>query len=313
MIQILIINIIPLYILIALGYIAGRKLDVNLTSLARIVIFILSPVVTFGAVAQLSLDVNYLALPFMVLGLSALITAIMYKSARARWHDHTASLIGVGSCAGNTGYFGVPLILSLYGTEWLGVYLLMNVGVQIAESSFGYFLAARGHHTIKESVMKVLKLPALHALYLGLLVNVSGIKIPELFDRYWHYATGAWIFIGMMIIGIALSKLPKLELSLRLTGWLFFAKFILWPLGGAAIILADQLVFQMFTAPLHGMILIFTTVPLMSNLVAFAAQLNLHPEKAASCVLVSTIFALIFMPAAFIVAGFWGLIPLGPR
>src|SRR5690606_21292813 len=98
--------------------------------------------------------------------------------------------------------------------------------------------------------------------------------------RYWTYASGAWIFIGMMLIGVALGKLERFELDWRLLRWLAAAKFLLWPMGGFAIVLLDLHLFHVFEPVIHQMILIFTTVPLAGNLVAYAATLKLHPERA---------------------------------
>ena len=308
---ILFINILPLHALIGLGYIAGRWLDVNLHSLARVAIFIISPVVIFGAVAQIDFDPRYALLPFIILGISLAITLPVYALAKRRWEDNTANLIGLGSVSGNTGYFGLPVVLALYGPEWASVYLFMNFATTVSENVLGYFLAARGHHTVRESLLKVAKLPALYALAAGLAWNFSGLALPDIAERYWTYATGTWIFIGMMLIGVALSKMQTFEFDTRLLGWLFTSKFVLWPALALAVIIADKYLFGLFSETVHGLILIMTSVPLMANLVAFAAQLNLHPEKAATAVLLSTVFALVSMPAVFWLAQMAGLMPGG--
>jgi predicted permease len=305
----LIANIIPLHILIGLGYIAGRRLDVNLNSLARVAIFIISPIVIFGAIAQLDFDARYILLPFLIFGISLTITLPAYALAQKRWRSNMANLIGLGSVSGNTGYFGLPIVLALYGADGAGIYLFMNFATTISENIIGYFLAARGHHTVRESLLKVARLPALYALAAGLLWNASGTPLPDIAVRYWQYATGTWVYVGMMLIGVALSKLKTFELDARLLGWLFTIKFVAWPLLGLSAIAADKAIFHLFPETIYGLVLIMTSVPLMGNLVAFAAQLNLHPEKAALAVLLSTIFAIIYMPALFVLAGHFGIMP----
>ncbi len=57
-IEILIVNIIPLYCLIGLGYIAGRWLDVNIHSIAQTLIFLIAPIVTFGAMTRLKFEIR---------------------------------------------------------------------------------------------------------------------------------------------------------------------------------------------------------------------------------------------------------------
>jgi len=290
-------NIVPLYILIALGYISGRWLDVNLHSMAIIAIYILAPIVNFGAMAQMEFTPEYIALPIVIFALSTTIGTLAYKSAQALWKNNTANLIGMASVTGNTMYFGLPVVLTLAGPEWVGVYALMNLGTFLNEVGLGYFFGARGNATIKGALIKVLKFPVIHAIWLGLIWNLSGIELPHSFTRYWDYAIGAWVFIGMMIIGVALSKQKRLEIDWPLMANLFVPKFVIWPAAGFALVLLDLHVLHLFEQPVHLMTLVITSVPLAGNLVAYAATLKLHPEKAAAAVLIATIFAFVSVPA----------------
>ncbi len=297
--SILVINILPLYVLIGLGYVAGRWLDVNLHSMARIVIFILSPIVMFGAVAQLKFTPEYAALPFIGGGISAIASISMYHLAKRAWGNNTANLIGIGSVSGNTTYFGLPLVLALHDQAWVGVYLLLNFGIGVSESTIGYFLGARGHHSLKDSLKKVAQLPVLHAVWIGLLFNFSGLGLPAIAVRYWNDSIGAIIFIGMMMIGVGLSKIKTLELDTRLLRWLYGAKFIVWPVLGIMVILTDRAFTHLLSPTVQSLTLLLVSAPPASNLVAYAAQLNLHAEKAAMAVLLGTLFAIVYMPALF--------------
>ena len=108
----------------------------------------------------------------------------------------------------------------------------------------------------------------------------------------------------MMIIGVALAKQSRLEIDWKLVASMFTPKFILWPLFGFSIILADMYHFHAFSPEIYTMLAVVTAVPLAGNLVAYAATLNLHPEKAAATVLLSTLFAFITVPAAVIILQF---------
>ena len=300
----LITNIIPLYILIALGFISGKWMDVNLPSMATVAIYILAPIVNFGAMATMDFTPEYIALPIIIFIASVTIGTISYKSAQALWKNNNANLIGMGSVTGNTMYFGLPVVLALLGPEWAGVYALMNLGTFLNEVGLGYFFGARGHATLKGALLKVAKFPVIHAIWLGLLYNISGLPLPESFSRYWDYSIGAWVIIGMMIIGVALSKQSKLEIDWKLIASMFTPKFILWPIFGFGLILLDLSVLNMFSKEVHLMLAVIASVPLAGNLVAYAATLNLHPERTAGAVLLSTVFALFTVPAAVLLVQF---------
>lgn len=304
-ITLLIANIIPLYILIALGFIAGRWMDVNLPSMATVAIYILAPIVNFGAMAQMNFTPEYIALPIIFFLGSCAIGIISYNAALKLWKNNTANLIGMGSVTGNTMYFGLPVILAMLGPEWLGVYALLNLGTFLNEIGLGYFFGARGHATLKGALLKVIKLPVVHAIWLGLFYNLSGLPLPNSFVRYWDYSVGAWVIIGMMIIGVALSKQSKLEIDFKLLLSMFTPKFVLWPLFGFGVIALDRLYFNAFEPEVHLMLSVMTTVPLAGNLVAYAATLNLHPERAAAAVLLSTILAFVTVPLAVVLLQFF--------
>lgn len=298
LVLLLIANIIPLYILIALGYVSGRWMDVNLPSMATVAIYILSPIVNFGAMAQMKFTPEYIALPLIFFCASAIIGITSYTVFQKIWKNSTANLIGMGSVTGNTMYFGLPVILALLGPEWVGVYALLNLGTFLNESGLGYFFGARGNATIKGALLKVIKLPVIHAIWIGLLYNMSGAELPEAFMRYWNYAIGAWVIIGMMIIGVALSKQKRLEIDFKLLASMCIPKFIIWPAFVFSLIAIDIVHFQAFSLEIYQMLAIFSAVPLAGNLVAYAATLNLHPERAAAAVLMSTILAFFTVPAA---------------
>ncbi len=291
-------NIFPLYILIALGYIAGRWMDVNLHSMAIIAIYFLAPVVNFSAMLRLQFDPTYIALPIAIFLGSAAIGITTYNFARRRWKDNSVNLISMSSVTGNTGYFGLPIILALFDPKYAGIYLLMNTGLIISELGLGYYFGARGHADVKGALMKVVKLPVVHAVWLGLLFNFLDVQPSALFIRYADYATGAWVLVGMMLIGIALGKQEKIVFEPRLIKWLFTAKFLLWPLFGAAFIAADSMFLHLFDPTIYAMMAIFCSVPLAGNLVAYAATLNLQPERVAGAVLASTLLALLTVPLA---------------
>jgi hypothetical protein len=143
-----------------------------------------------------------------------------------------------------------------------------------------------------------------HAIWLGLLYNLSGLDLPESFIRYWDYSIGAWVIIGMMIIGVALAKQNRLEIDWKLLASMFAPKFILWPAFGFSVILLDMTYFQAFGSEVYMMLAVMSSVPLAGNLVAYAATLNLHPERAAAAVLISTLLALFTVPAAVILYQF---------
>lgn len=296
-------QLIPLLLLIALGYGVGRWLQVQAHSLAMVAIYVLAPVVNFGAVARLEFQATYLMLPPLLFGLAAAMAVLGHWLGSRAFADNRRNLVAMAAATGNTGYFGTPLVLALFGPEALGVYFLMNFAIALCESTIGYYYGARGHHDIRTSVRKVLTLPANYAVLLGLLFNSASLELPPLFVTWWERFTGAWVVLGMMIIGVALSHAGGWRANARLTGLLFTIRFLIWPACAWALVLLDRVVLGLYTPQVHAMILLIGCVPLAGNVVAFATQLRLRPDEAAAVVLESTAFAVVYIPLVFWLAG----------
>lgn len=288
-------NCFPLLLLIAAGYFAGKKFSVDTKTMADIAIFILSPVVIFGAIARLELQPEYFLLPLVLLILAASVTLGVAALAGKVLKDNLANLIGMSSATANTGYFGLPIILALFGSENAGLYLLMTFALTLNESSFAYYVGARGQHSVRDSLIKVAKLPTLYALLLGLAFNLSGLPMPDVFKTYWDKFAGAWTIIGMMLLGVALSR-NTLRLNWVLLSSLGFIKFIVWPALMLALAALDRTLLHLYDPMIHKMMLVIGCVPIAANVVAFATQLDVKPGEAATVVLATTLVAVLYIP-----------------
>ncbi|MBI4031487.1 MAG: hypothetical protein HY370_07390 [Proteobacteria bacterium] len=299
MIDVLLPTLIPLYVIIAFGYIGGRYLDVHLHSMAIVSMYFISPVVNFGAIWRLEFSPAYLLLPVMVYFVAAGMAFLSYYLARLRWKDDMANLCGMALGGANTGYFGLPIILALFGPDSAGIYLLATFAMTLSENTVCYYIGARGGASVQDSVKKVLGLPAFHAIWAALALNFLDVDPPKAFLTYWQYFAGSWVVIGMMLIGVALAGVKSFRINWPLIGFTFFMKFIIWPLAMGGIIALDVCALHLFTHEIHIMLLIAGVVPLMANTVAFAARLGVRPGEAATAVLLSTLFALFYIPAVF--------------
>ena len=199
-------NLIPLYVLIALGFVAGRYLNVDRHSIANLVIYLCLPVVAFGFVSQLEFQFSYIFLPILILFVCSAVGLSVYALGQKAFGDNRANLLSMCASMPNSGYFGLPLVLLLFDAQWVGVYMFMMLGVTIYEATIGYYIAARGSYSVRDSLIKLAKFPALYAIALALIVNVTETEMSDLFITYWGYFKGAYVIMGMMIFGAALAK-----------------------------------------------------------------------------------------------------------
>ncbi|QQR68946.1 MAG: hypothetical protein IPI58_08985 [Alphaproteobacteria bacterium] len=300
----LLIKLLPLYGLVALGWLGGRFLKTDRVALADVMIYLIAPVFVFGAVARLKFQMEYLALPLILAGVSMLMAFVTLRLARVmNFTPRIRGLVSFAGGTGNTGYFGVPVVLAVLGGEWLGVYLILNLGMMLYEASLGYYLLARGAFSVRESLRRVRRLPVLYAMAAGMAYSISGLALPDSFVEVWQNFRGAYVVLGMMMVGISFAYVRTRDWDMPLLALLMTSKFILWPLLMGGLVLLDAHVLHLFGGPIHVLLMISALVPVAANSAVYAAQVNIHPERMALAVLLSTLLALAIIPAFFSMAG----------
>lgn len=296
-------SLIPLYLIIALGWVAGRYFQIDVKTISTLAIYIFAPVSAFGFVAQIDFQPEYLTLPLFTWCIATAIAFTFLTLGKKIYGDNRANLLAIMASMGNTGFLGLPLALALLPENVIGLYVLLDIGAGIYLATTMYYIAARGQFSIRDSITKVLKFPMLYGIIAGLIINKFQTKLPEQFNTYHDYFVGAFILTGMMILGVSLSQIKKISISPQFISLSFIGKFILWPAIALAIIWIDKLYLHTFNHHVHQMMLIISIVPHGVTVAAFAAQMDLNPEKASTTILISTILSLIYVPLMLALSG----------
>lgn len=289
-------KIIPLYISILIGFIAGKQLEISRDSIARLMLYVLNPIVVFNGMCLVKLEAGVLFLPVLVAVISSILCLVFYRLAGYFWNDETKSLVGFTAGNGNTGYFGLPIALLLFDDQGEAIYILAILGVTLFENTLGFYIFM--HHSIskKECLIKLLKLPTLYAFLLGILFNVLQVPSSDMIQEYMSNIKGAYTIFGMMSIGLGLAGLKHFKLDFIFIGLSFLARFVAWPILMLSIIYLDSHFFHFYNYVVYNALLLVSIVPLGTNSVLMASLRKVHPEKAATAVVLSIIFALFFVP-----------------
>lgn len=288
----------PQYVNLLLGFVAGKWLKVDRHSISTLMVYIIAPLTFFGGISRMELTPALMSVPFIGFAMAGMIAFPTFYLMRKLYSDNRPNIMATAAGNGNNGYFGLPIAMLLFDAQTVGIYLMLVVGTALFESSLGFYITAKGQHTARESLLKTLRLPTLYAMLLGYAVSLGHIPLPEAFylDFQRHFQ-GAYAVLGMMIIGLGLSTMKRLEVDAAFTGILFFARFVVWPLLALSLVWADVHLLGMYGEAVHRAVVLVSIMPLAANSVAIASLLHCHPEKTATTVLLSTLFAVAYVPA----------------
>lgn len=293
----------PIYGLVALGYIAGKYLKIKKEAVATLLIYTITPIVVFTSVATTKLNSATIALPLMIFLISCLIASIVYGLSGFIWKNETRNMVAFISGSANSGYFGLPAGVALFGSRAILPIVLSVVGTTLYLNSFGFFLAAKGRHTTKASLKKLRQLPVIYAFVLGLVISLLHVHLSPIYTGAAANFNGALIVLGMMLVGMGLADIKKFVIDPGLISISLLAKFVLWPGLMLGVILLDKHSFQIFDPSIHKIMVLMAIVPVAANVVAYATVLKTEPEQSSLAVFISTLFALIYIP--FIAAVFF--------
>ncbi|OCQ52473.1 Membrane transport protein [Photorhabdus australis subsp. thailandensis] len=288
---------VALLILITLiGFFVGKKLDLREKDISSLLIYIISPLVIFVSIIQSPSDWTYFKYSIASLLTASIAASIAYLLGRYLWSDGKANLFGFAGGTGNTGYFALPIAFAIFNPNQIAIAIFIIIGINLYEFTIGYFITAKGHLTTKESITKIIKLPIIYAVILGIILKSSNTTLHPILISTLNNFKGAYSILGMMVIGITLSSIYKMKIDWEFSFFALLWKHLIYPILGL-------LSFHYIANIPHDVLVVITLMlatPMAGNVVVIANNLNVHPEKAALSVILSTTLAIVTVPLAIV-------------
>lgn len=221
----LLFDLLPLYTLVLLGYIAGKYLHVSSEPISKLLIFVINPPVIFYTIVNSKITSSYFIIPVAFFVISIINSLVFFRIGKRFWKGPEKNLLSSMSGSSNTGYFGLPLCFTIAGQKGLNVAIFVVMGGILYEKLRMFYISARSKFSIKEAIRQTLLLPAVYAFILGMFVKMLDIKITGTLLDTFDYLRGAYIVLGMMIIGLVLAKAQIKHIDLKLISLSLVATF----------------------------------------------------------------------------------------
>lgn len=291
----------PLFIIISLGFLGGKFLKVKDTkSFSVFVLYVFTPIIVFNAIVKSEINQNFLILPILFFLLSSAICLLNFYVGGFFWSedDKTKNIVSYASGSANVAFFGIPVVLLLYGDSAIPTISLVIIGFVVYDSTLGYLIATNSRFKLKEVAKKLAYFPPFIGICVGLLVKVLGVNLGFDTSVYKYVVSSSsttMATLGIMLIGLSIANF-KFKIDLKYNLFVIINKLLLWPL----IILGLVVVFKALDlntfAGIEEILMIVATVPVATNSVILATQFNSHPDKASVGVFVTAIISLISIP-----------------
>ena len=283
----------PVFFVVGIGYYLGRKnpkidttfitnFAANVGTPAMIIYAVTSTGITFEIFATYFW---YYLIAIICFSIFGLITLYLLKTK-----DIIRELPPL--ILPNTGNMGLPICLFAYGSQGLGVSAAISSLIILFHFTLGVFLADR-----KFNFNVIARNPPFYAILLSAFILFNKIELPMFIINTTEWLMYATIFLILMSLGIALTRLKVFSLNKAIISSL--TRMIIGPLIGISLIVFFDL--NGFAA---GVLLIQCSMPsaVLNYLVASIYSPKKIVDSVASTIVVSTLMSFITVPIVVFIA-----------
>jgi len=282
----------PLFALVALGYVIGKRHRPELSGANRLNMDVFTPALVFAALAGRQVDV----LAYLPLVLAALVL-VLGSGALGWWLAHRLQedprTLAPPMMFNNCGNLGLPLALLTFGEQALAPMVVLFIVSNLLHFSLGVWLLDR-----RARLSHLWRVPSVLAAVAGLAVGAAGWTVwPPLLTTLKMLGD---ISIPLMLFGLGVRLAETPIRAWRLGVIVALAR----PLSGMALAAAMIGLYQLMDGawrlePLQAaLLLLFGALPPAVLNYLFAERYGQEPDKVASIVLVGNLASVAFLPLA---------------
>jgi len=303
--------VLPVFGIILAGYLCGRfglLGEASSEALNRFVYFLALPALFFISLARVGvgdiLNWRFLA----AYGGGVIVTAATAVLAGRRLFPNRLAAVGLHGLAAifaNTGYMGIPLLVTAFGpaaalpsiiATVLNGAVIMALGIFVVEIDLSRDRGAGG--VVADALLGVAKSPLVLSAAGGILCSSLGLAMPEAVARFCDIlgaaAPPAALFaIGLFLVGRSLTA------GLAETSWLVFHKLLVQPLATAAIVFGLLPMERVWAVSAVAL----AALPTGSLVFVLAQQYGIYTQRATAAILVSTVLSIVTLFALFALLG----------
>ena len=282
----------PVFFVVGIGYFLGKKNPkIDTSFITNFGANIGSPAIVFYSVTTTGLTfeifISYFFYYFLAIVGFSFIGLIFLKFLKKDILMELPPFI-----LPNTGNMGLPICLFAYGAQGLGIAGAIASIIILFHFTLGVFLASK-----KFTLEVITKSPAFYSIIISIIFIYFKIEVPLFIVNTTMLLTYATIFLILMSLGIALTRLKVFSFNYAFISSI--ARVIIGPLIGFGIIKLFDL-----SGVAAGVLLIQCSMPsaILNYLVGSIYSPKRIVDNVASMIVVSTILSFITVPIVVFLA-----------
>ena len=280
----------PILVLLFIGAVLHRKIKFNLKALSQLITYCFMPAAVFIKIYETSVEMSVIGqiTMFIVLfiGSQMLLSQLLAKLMKLDRKE--AAVFKNSVVLINSGNYGIPVAQMIFATQPIGVAIqvMLVIFQNMTTYTYGLYNLISSTKSGLAIIRDFLKMPIVHALILGALLNFFNIPIPETFSIPIAHVADGFVAVALITLGAQLSTIEMRTIFNKTVFVSCFTRLIVGPAVALLIIFAlglDGVVAQS--------LFIASAFPTSRNSSSLALEYDIESATAAQTVLFSTIIS----------------------
>ena len=293
--------ILPIFILIIIGFIAQKKMKMDVRTFTRLNIYVFVPALLFTKVYETEITWQLFGSVMVYIAAICIFMYLLGEGvSRLLKYPRGISKAFVNSLLFfNSGNYGLPLVELAFKnnpiatTAQIFIMLIQN----ITTNTFGVFQASAGNAGTKKALKNILTMPSMFVLVAVIPIKVMHIKIPEFIMMPFHNISGGFVAFALITLGVQLADV-KIAFNIKNVLVSSFIRLIISPVLGLLLIHLLGV-----DGILAKSLIIGVATPAAVNTAIIAKEFNNEPEYASQIVFATTILSAITIPCILYLMG----------
>jgi predicted permease len=289
-IYILLNNIIPLSIMIALGVILYRAFKLDIRTLSKLNFYLFSPVLVFKMLYESSLSLQLImqTLLFFALHFAAMFLLVELVMRVRGYQNSMITAMRNSVIFYNSANYALPLnqLVFVGDAFTLSIQIIIMMMQSLLPNTYGVYSVNAHKNDLRKTLRTIMSLPVIYMIPLAFLMRWLHVPIPAPVYTPINYIASAFVCIALLTLGVQLGSMKwKLMFSdVMLSNVL---RLLIGPAVGFAIV---------WLLGIHGTmaqaLVLASAVPTSLSSALLAVEYDNEPEFASQVVFSSTIFSI---------------------
>ena len=278
----------PILVLLVIGAILQTKFKFNLKALSQLITYCFMPAAVFVNIYETTINMSVLAQVgvFIVLFIGSQMVLSHYIAKLLGLNRLESAVFKNSVVLINSGNYGIPVAQMVFATQPIGVAIqvILVIFQNMTTYTYGLYNLISATKSGLEIVKDFLKMPILHALIIGVILNVTNFEIPQTFRIPLDHVAEGFIAVALITLG---AQLSQIELRTMVNKTIVTSCVTRLVIGPAVALLIIYLL--KIDGVVAQSLFIASSFPTSRNSSSLALEYDVESNTAAQTVLFSTI------------------------